>query len=87
MNPNPQPIRHRRWWHSTTQRQAEREGGGRSKEEKERHGEGRRCRSKKGGAASVEDGEYLYPGLALLHHRHRTTTIMFELPEMSMNII
>ena len=30
---NPQPVRRRRWWHSTTPRQAEREGRGRSKEE------------------------------------------------------
>ena len=28
----------------------------------------------------MEDGEYPYPGSALLHHRHRTTTIAFELP-------
>ena len=34
----------------------------------------------------MEDGEYLYPGSALLHRRHRhhrTTTIAFELPVVS----
>ena len=31
----------------------------------------------------MEDGEYLCPGLALLHHRQRTTTITFELPAVS----
>ena len=83
MSPNPQPVRHRCWWHSTTQRQAEREGGGRSKEEKERRGEGCHYRSKKGGAADTKDGEYLCPSLALLHRRHHTTTIAFELPVVS----
>ena len=28
----------------------------------------------------MEDGEYLCPSSALLHHRHGTTTIAFELP-------
>ena len=55
----------------------------RSKGEKERHEEGRCCRSKKGGAAGTEDGEYLCPGLALLHHQHCTATIAFELPAVS----
>ena len=36
-----------------------------------------------GGSAGAEDGEYLCPGSALLHHRHRTTTIAFELPVVS----
>ena len=31
----------------------------------------------------MEDGEYLCPGSALLHYRHRTTTIAFELPTVS----
>ena len=31
----------------------------------------------------MEDGEYLCPGSALLHRRHHTTTITFELPAVS----
>ena len=31
----------------------------------------------------MEDGEYLCPGSALLHRRHRTTTIAFELLVLS----
>ena len=31
----------------------------------------------------MEDGEYLCPGSALLHRRHCTTTIAFELPTVS----
>ena len=31
----------------------------------------------------MEDDEYLCPSSAMLHRRHRTTTIAFELPSVS----
>ena len=77
---NPQPVRRCRWWHSTTPRQAKREGGGRSKEEKEATAE-----PDLAGATSATPIGYSdvaarhgtaspHHGLALPPHRHPTAT-------------
>ena len=79
-SPNPQPVRRCRWGHSTTPRQAEREGGGRSKEEKEATAEpdlaGARSAAPIGynDIAARHDTASPRHGLASPLHHHPTTT-------------